>query len=124
VNGADLTGTVLKKRGEPAMLLHSPWEQLQAETTGLALIPSSRWNLRDILNEIPDRFQAYNDLAGALRQQGKRDDAERAMATFQRIQDRQARIRFPIDPPAWRSAAASGDGLASAPRPCQPPLHR
>ena len=29
VAGAHLTGTVIKKRGEPAMLLHSPWEQLQ-----------------------------------------------------------------------------------------------
>ncbi len=62
VNSADLTGIVIKKRGEPAMLLHSPWEQLQAETTGLVLISTSRWNMRDILNEIPDRFQAYVEL--------------------------------------------------------------
>jgi tetratricopeptide (TPR) repeat protein len=47
---------------------------------------------KDVLNADPDRSQAYNDLAGVLRQQGKRDEAQRAMATFKRIQDRQARI--------------------------------
>ncbi len=62
VQGADLTGTVIKKRGEPAMLLHSPWEQIQAESTGLALIPTNRWNLREIMNETGDRFQAYVEL--------------------------------------------------------------
>src|SRR6185295_9597149 len=62
VQGANLTGTVIKKRGEPAMLLHSPWEQIQAESTGLALIPTNRWNLREIMNETGDRFQAYVEL--------------------------------------------------------------
>jgi Xaa-Pro aminopeptidase len=62
VGGADLTGTVIKKRGEPTMLLHSPWEQIQAESTGLALVPTDRWNLREILEEIPDRFQAIVEL--------------------------------------------------------------
>src|SRR4029079_14892703 len=62
VKSAHLVGTVIKKRGEPTMLLHSPWEQLQAETTGLVLIPNDRWNLRDILKETPDRFQASVEL--------------------------------------------------------------
>jgi Xaa-Pro aminopeptidase len=58
VAGAHLTGTVMKKRGEPAMLIHSTWEQKQAETTGLVLIPTNRWNLREIMNEQPTRFDA------------------------------------------------------------------
>jgi Xaa-Pro aminopeptidase len=58
VKGAHLTGTVIKKRGEPAILLHSPWEQHQAETTGLELIPSSRWNLREIMAKLPTRLEA------------------------------------------------------------------
>ena len=62
VKGAHLTGTVIKKRGEPTMLLHSAWEQIQAETTGLALIPTSRWNLREIMNEVGDRYRAYVEL--------------------------------------------------------------
>jgi Xaa-Pro aminopeptidase len=53
VAGAHLTGTVIKKRGEPAMLLHSPWEERQAAETGLALVPTSRWNLRAFLAEHP-----------------------------------------------------------------------
>ena len=62
VKGAHLTGTVIKKRGEPTMLLHSPWEQIQAESTGLALVPTNRWNLREIMSETGDRFQAQVEL--------------------------------------------------------------
>ncbi len=62
VQGAHLTGTVIKKRGEPAVLLHSPWEQIQAEATGLALIPTNRWNKREILSETGDRFLAEVEL--------------------------------------------------------------
>jgi Xaa-Pro aminopeptidase len=62
VKGAHLTGTVIKKRGEPAMLLHSTWEQIQAESTGLVLVPTNRWNLREIMSETGDRFQAYVEL--------------------------------------------------------------
>jgi Xaa-Pro aminopeptidase len=62
VQGAHLTGTVIKKRGEPTMLLHSTWEQIQAESTGLALVPTNRWNLREIMNETGDRFQAQVEL--------------------------------------------------------------
>jgi predicted Zn-dependent protease len=47
---------------------------------------------KDVLNADADRNQAYNDLAGVLRQQGKRDEAQQAMATFRKIHDRQARI--------------------------------
>jgi Xaa-Pro aminopeptidase len=62
VQGAHLTGTVFKKRGEAAVLLHSPWEQIQAESTGLALISTNRWNKREILSETGDRFRAEVEL--------------------------------------------------------------
>lgn len=62
VRGAHLTGTVIKKRGEPAMLLHSPWEEIQAASTGLVLVPTNRWNLRDITNKLGDRLQAQVEL--------------------------------------------------------------
>jgi len=31
VNGAHVNGVVIKKRGEPTLLIHHPWERLQAE---------------------------------------------------------------------------------------------
>lgn len=62
VRGAHLTGTVIKKRGEPAMLIHSDWERLQAEATGLVCVSSSRWNVRDIMSRIPDRLGARVEL--------------------------------------------------------------
>jgi Xaa-Pro aminopeptidase len=58
VRGQSLTGIVIKKRGEPALLIHSPWERVQAEATGLALIPSDRWNMREIMQQCETRFDA------------------------------------------------------------------
>lgn len=62
VAGAHLTGTVIKKRGEAAMLLHSPWEQIQAAATGLQLVSTNRWNMRDILKQFPNRLDAAVEL--------------------------------------------------------------
>jgi Xaa-Pro aminopeptidase len=62
VRGAHLTGIVIKKRNEPAMLIHSDWEVLQAQETGLVCVSSSRWNLRDIAARIPDRLAARVEL--------------------------------------------------------------
>jgi Xaa-Pro aminopeptidase len=58
VKGQQLTGTVIKRRGEPALLIHSPWEQHQAEATGLRLVSRDRWNMREILRQFPDRREA------------------------------------------------------------------
>lgn len=58
VKGAHLTGTVIKRRGEPTLLLHSAWEQRQAETTGLELIATNRWNLRTFMAQHASRFDA------------------------------------------------------------------
>lgn len=57
VAGQSLTGTVIKKRGEPTTLLHSPWERFQAEATGLHLIATDRWNLREIMDQSANRFE-------------------------------------------------------------------
>lgn len=62
VNSEHVNGVVIKKRGEPAMLIHHPWERLQAEATGLALISSERWNRREIAREFPDRVDAAVEL--------------------------------------------------------------
>lgn len=58
VRGAHLTGTVVKLRDQPAMLVHSDWEVLQAQETGLVCVSSSRWNMRDIMQKFPDRLAA------------------------------------------------------------------
>lgn len=62
VNGAHVNGLVVKKRGEPAALIHHPWERQQAETTGLELISSERWDRRAIARAFPDRLAAAVEL--------------------------------------------------------------
>lgn len=58
VNGEDLSGVVLKRRGEPAMLVYGVMERQQAEATGLALIPRNRWNMREINEQFPSSYAA------------------------------------------------------------------
>jgi Xaa-Pro aminopeptidase len=58
VGGRKITGIVLKKRDEPAMLVYGPMERQQAAETGLVLIPRDRWNIREIAQEFPDPFAA------------------------------------------------------------------
>ncbi len=53
-----LPGLIVKKRGEPTILLHSPWEQIQAEQTGLALLSLMTWNRKEIAEQIPDPLEA------------------------------------------------------------------
>ncbi len=56
-NGAQLEAAlIVKRRGEPAILVHSPIEQHAAEQTGLALINRQRWDLNAIAQRFPDRF--------------------------------------------------------------------
>lgn len=62
VNSEHVNGVVIKKRGELSMLIHHPWERLQAEATGLALISSERWNRREIAREFPDHVDAAVEL--------------------------------------------------------------
>jgi Xaa-Pro aminopeptidase len=49
VRGQHLTGFVIKRRGAPATLIHSAWEEAQARATGLALRVSTDWPWREIL---------------------------------------------------------------------------
>lgn len=58
VGNRHLPGIIIKKRGEPITLLHSPWEQIDADATGLALVSLDRWNRRDIIKEFPDPLAA------------------------------------------------------------------
>ena len=62
VQSEHVNGVVIKKRGAPAMLIHHPWERVQAEATGLELISSERWNRRAIAREFPDRLEAAVEL--------------------------------------------------------------
>lgn len=62
VKSQHVNGVVIKKRGEPAILIHHPWERLQAEATGLELISSERWNRRAIARAFPDRVAAAVEL--------------------------------------------------------------
>lgn len=56
--GQKMTGFVVKKRGEPAQLLYHAMEQLQAEATGLALVPFGRWDLKAIAQASDTRLEA------------------------------------------------------------------
>ncbi len=62
VKSEHVNGVVIKKRGAPAMLIHHPWERVQAQATGLELISSERWNRREIAREFPDRLEAAVEL--------------------------------------------------------------
>jgi Xaa-Pro aminopeptidase len=62
VKSEHVNGVVLKKRGAAALLIHHPWERVQAEATGLELISSERWSRREIAREFPDRVEAAAEL--------------------------------------------------------------
>ncbi|HET9224005.1 MAG TPA: M24 family metallopeptidase [Roseiflexaceae bacterium] len=62
VKSEHVNGVVIKKRGAAALLVHHPWERVQAEATGLELISSERWNRREIARDFPDRVEAAVEL--------------------------------------------------------------
>lgn len=62
IGGRHLPGIIIKKRGEPIQLLHSPWEQNQAEETGLALVSLNRWNKREIAESSKSALEAAVEL--------------------------------------------------------------
>ena len=60
VRGEHLTGLVLKKRGEPAMVVYGAMERQQAEATGLVLVPRDRWNIYEISEQMnPSSAEQY-----------------------------------------------------------------
>ncbi|HEY1012752.1 MAG TPA: Xaa-Pro peptidase family protein [Herpetosiphonaceae bacterium] len=62
VKGEHVNGIVIKKRGEAALLIHHPWERLQAEATGLELVSSERWNRREIARDFDNRLDTMAEL--------------------------------------------------------------
>lgn len=57
-NGVSLTGTVLKRRGEPALIVYRAMERQQAAETGLTMVLYDRWNMREIRQASADNFSA------------------------------------------------------------------
>lgn len=58
-NGAKmLAGAYIKKRGQAPVLLHSTLERDEAARAGIEMISLDRWNIREILKQIPDRLEA------------------------------------------------------------------
>jgi Xaa-Pro aminopeptidase len=62
VRGQHLTGRVIKRRGKPAQLIFGSMERLQAEQTGLELVPFSKWNYPEILKKFPTPLEASAEL--------------------------------------------------------------
>ncbi len=62
VKGEHITGNVVKLRGKPAQILFGSMERLQAEATGLELAPMSRWDVKGIYRDFPDRLDAAAEL--------------------------------------------------------------
>jgi len=63
VGGQHLSGNVVKLRGRPAQLLFGSMERLQAEATGLELVPMSRWDVPGIMKRYPgERLAAVAEL--------------------------------------------------------------
>jgi Xaa-Pro aminopeptidase len=58
VGGVQLTGIVLKRRDEPAMIVYRTMETAQARETGLTMIPRDRWSMREIWLALKDNFAA------------------------------------------------------------------
>lgn len=57
-NGVHLTGTVIKKRGEPPMIVYRTMERQQAAETGLVMVGYDRWNMREIRQRTASNFEA------------------------------------------------------------------
>lgn len=92
-----------RKCGEPAMLIHHPWEAQQAAATGLARVSSEGWGRRAIVREFPDRLEAavelrrriFQDLGVGVRhspQRAQLQPAHPAGAALARVRNRR-RVR-------------------------------
>jgi len=63
LNNAEVTqGTVIKKRGEEAVFVHSPIERDEARASGLRLVNQAQYDYRSILREKGDPLQATVEL--------------------------------------------------------------
>ncbi len=58
LNGANVYGHYVKRRGRPAYLIHSPIEREVAQKSGLRLININRYDIRKIYEKYPDVIKA------------------------------------------------------------------
>lgn len=58
----ELTGFVIKKRGENAKILYHPMEQQQAEASGLDLVSFGRWDLKAIAQSTSSRLESATEM--------------------------------------------------------------
>jgi Xaa-Pro aminopeptidase len=62
VRGQHLSGNIVKLRGRAPQLIYTAMERLQAEATGLDLVPLSRWNVPALMKRFPDRLTVAAEL--------------------------------------------------------------
>lgn len=58
LNGINVSGIYIKKRGERAYFIHSPIEREEALKTGLRLISMNKYDIRKTYNKYKDRLKA------------------------------------------------------------------
>lgn len=56
--GANMTGTIVQRRGARPQLIFGTMERQQAEQTGLDLVPRERWDIRAIRQQFPQPLAA------------------------------------------------------------------
>ncbi len=75
LNGVNVGGTFIKKRGEKPYLIHGPMERGEAAKTGLKLISASKFDIQKIYNAYQDRKEAHavfvSTVLGRLKVKGK-----------------------------------------------------
>ncbi|HEX7319986.1 MAG TPA: Xaa-Pro peptidase family protein [bacterium] len=75
LNGVNVSGTYIKKRGEKPYLVHGPMERGEAAKTGLKLISASKFDIQKIYNACRDRKEAHavftSTVLGQLKVKGK-----------------------------------------------------
>src|SRR5262245_25140495 len=60
--GQHLTGRIIKLRGKPAQLIYIEMEKQEAQKTGLALVPMSRWDMPGIMKKFSARLDASAEM--------------------------------------------------------------
>jgi Xaa-Pro aminopeptidase len=75
LNGVNVGGIYIKKRGERPYLVHGPMERGEAAKTGLKIISSSKFDIQKIFNACRERNEAHavftSTVLGQLKVKGK-----------------------------------------------------
>lgn len=107
VGDAHLTGTVYKRRGQAPVLLHSDMERNAAESTGLELVPISRWPIKEIYQGFSDglsaRVELYRRIISDLGISGRVavagvDELGSALPFWSRLRDAVPRLEVVTEP--------------------------